>query len=288
MTKPITKVALALKPNDPSVVDTLKALVGLLHENNIDIFYLSPPLTGYDFPLLTETDVADHCQAILVVGGDGTFIRYAIRAAKAAIPILGINCGRVGFLTEVSHKDIAEIIPDVLQGNYFSSTKTIMNNQVKHSGKTSELLSMNDLVVQSLNGRLLEVNLFVDDKFVYCERSDGIIVATAAGSSAYALSAGGPLIVPEMDALEVVNISPNTLTSRPLVLPGSAKITIELVSGEAVAVYADGRDRLNITPGDKVMVTKDNLQVPLIHHKSHDIFNAYRSKLSWHSHSNSH
>lgn len=286
MAQPIKKVALAVKSDDSSVNPTLEVLVTSLREQNTEIFNLSPDssaLAEYDLPQISEDDIAEHCQAILVVGGDGTFIRYAIGAAKAQVPILGINCGRVGFLTEVSHKEIESTIPAILQGRYLSSSKAVMRGRIHQGKEVKELLSTNDLVVQSLNGRLLEANLLVDDKFVYCERSDGIIVATSAGSSAYALSAGGPLIAPEVDALEVVSISPHTLTSRPLVLPGSVKITIELVNGEGLAVYADGRDRVDISKGDKVTVAKDNLSVPLIHPESYDIFDAYRNKLSWHS-----
>lgn len=284
--KPINKVALALRADNPLVVEATKDLIRLLREHNTEIFYLSPPVPGlesYDFPQIEEKHLATSCQVILVVGGDGTFIRHSIVAAKAGIPILGINCGRVGFLTEVARTDIGTIIPDILQGRYFSSTKTLMSGKVCQGETITELLSVNDLVVQSLNGRVLEINLSVDGKFVYCERTDGIIVATSAGSSAYALSAGGPLIVPEVDALEVVNISPTTLTSRPLVLPSSARITIELVLGDEVAVYADGGDRVDISRGSKVQIEKDALSVPLIHHESYEIFSAYSSKLGWHS-----
>lgn len=301
MAEQINKIGLALRTDNELAASVFEELVEVLLTNKVELSYISAEISAeissgispttdkprhknYDFPLLKEQDIAKHCQAILVVGGDGTFIRYFMHAAKAKVPILGINCGRVGFLTELARKDIKRVVPEILQGDYSSSTRIIMKGLVKQgSAKTKELHSINDLVIHSLSGRMMEAQLMIDGKFVYCERSDGIIVATSAGSSAYALSAGGPLIAPTARAIEVVNISPHNMTSRPLVLSDNSTVKIELVSEDEVAVYADGHNQINISKGAVIEIAKDDLEVPLIHHYDYDIFSAYRSKLGWHS-----
>ena len=287
--KPISKIGLALKKDDACVAEVVEILLEVLHENNVDLCYINdsnlPQLSSYGIPVIEIQDIAKRCQLILVVGGDGTFLRHVLDAARSQVPILGINCGRVGFLTEIASKEIQAVIPDILRGNYHTSNKIIIKGMVKHSKgkKKEELHSVNEIVINSLSGRMMEAKLSIDNKFVYCQRSDGIIVATSAGSSAYALSAGGALVVPNARAIEVVNISPHNLTSRPLILPDSSKIKIEIISKQAVAVFADGHNKISISTGDTVEIAKDSLTVPLIHHKDYDIFSAYRSKLGWHS-----
>ena len=290
MNKSISKIGLAVKSGEEVVNNTLQELLATFSKFNLEICFIGAPPSDFnsnalgEIKSIDEKEIPNHCELIIVVGGDGTFLRHAKSTAEYKVPILGINCGRVGFFTEVARSDIASVIPDIIQGKYVSSERIILCGKLNRNGEIlCQYRSINDLVLHSRSGRMMEAALYIDDKFVYCERSDGIIIATSSGSTAYAMSAGGPIIVPQAMAIEVVNISPHNLTSRPLVLPDSAKITIEVKGGESIAFYADGWGGMNADVGDKIEIQKDIIKVPLIHHGSYDFFSACRSKLGWHS-----
>ena len=295
MSNAIKKVGLALGRKNLRVGKVAKELIALLVNHKVDTCIIkredAQGLDTYGLPLITADKVGANCDVVLIIGGDGTFIHFAVANLESQVPLLGINCGRVGFLTEVAADQLDQAIPELLAGKYIVSERMLLkgefefrsNKNGKDKKAKAPVIGMNDLVVQALNGRLLEVKLMIDDKFVYCERSDGIIVATSAGSSAYALSVGGPVITFDAKAIEVVTISPQTLTSRPLVVPEEAKICIELVGGSAVACYADGHNQTKISTGDKIRITKHSLHAQIIHLESYDIFSSYRSKLGWHS-----
>lgn len=292
--KPIRKMGLAVKPSfDENVIYTLRRLLQTLNQLDIDLCFICPPGKEFIPPdikeaqkikIIATNEIAANCELILIVGGDGTFLSYARSAALSKVPILGINCGRVGFLTEIATTDINVVVKDIAKGSYLSSERIMLKGEIKRlDRKICEYHCLNDLVVHSQSGRVMEAELYINNKFVYCERSDGIIIASSSGSTAYAMSAGGPIILPQAMAIEVVNISPHNLTSRPLILPESSEIGIKIKSGESIAFYGDGRGEEITESGDEISIYKDELAVPLIHHTSYDFFSACRSKLGWHS-----
>ena len=280
---PFRRLGLAIKSGDTAVGKTLQHLQAVL--KNIDVQLCSigkPDLPINAIPTIAEEQIAARCDLVVVIGGDGSFLRFAKAVAIHNVPLLGINCGRVGFLTDIAHDDIAEQLPRILRGDCLRDEHILLQGTLSRSGETlGKRTAFNDLVMHSGSGRMLEMQLFVDDQFVYREHSDGIIAATPHGSTAYALSAGGPIIVPPAQVVALVNISPQTLTSRPLLLPYMSKIRIDLLAGKDVTFYADGWQGIAMQVGDQIEIAVAEQTVKLIHPCNYDFYTACRNKLDW-------
>lgn len=286
--KPFTRLGIVAKSGEQEVVQTLADIKKVLADCSVTTCFIGePPPEFADMPHIAEEAIGKHCDLVLVVGGDGSFLRFARSAARHKVPILGINRGRVGFLTDLAHSDVAELLPRILQGDYIASHAVLLQGVLKRRDKVlCTHKGFNDLVVHSRSGRMLEVDLSIDDRLVYSERSDGLVVATPAGSTAYALSAGGPIIAPQVEAIGLTNISPHTLSHRPLILPLSSRIRITIKQGKSIAFYADGWGEQEALPGDDIEIAVASERVPLIHPHNYNFFTACRLKLDWHHKSN--
>ncbi len=224
---------------------------------------------------------------VIAVGGDGTFMNVARQRAGCDAPLLGVNLGRRGFLTDVAVRQIDDCLNQLLLGNYRTETRILIEvtTQTDELNKRSPFFTaLNDIVVHKTNfGRLLDFNITIDDEFVTALRADGIIVATPTGATAYALSAGGPVLYPSLPAIELVPIAPHTLTQRPIVINDSSRIVIEVSSGEpgSASLVVDGHIRQGLQGNEKILVRRSDLTVDLVRIEGHTFYNALRQKLSW-------
>ncbi len=230
-------------------------------------------------------DVGDIDLAI-AVGGDGTFLNVARALAGGPAPIIGINLGRRGFLTDVSVDEIHESLGSVLDGRYEIEKRTLIKAEVRSPNIGGESIShaLNDIVVHKTNlGRLLECEITVDGEFMAILRADGIIVAAPTGSTAYALSAGGPILHPALAALELIPVSPQALGIRPVVVSDSSQIEIRLIDVESkqCSLIADGHIRRQLSGDETIVLRRSHLGVDLIRIEGHTFFNTLRQKLGW-------
>ncbi len=286
------QVGLVGKMGDPQVRDTLLRLQtylrqhqreGLLEENTATLF--DPPP---DVPTLPLSGLGKRCDLVIVVGGDGTLLRAARTLAASDVPLLGINLGRLGFLVDVSPDDMREILDQVFAGDYEEEQRCLLHTRIGErpdQGPTTRAL--NDVVVHKWNSvRMIEFETYIDGLFVNAQRSDGLIVSSPTGSTAYALSGGGPLLHPSLNALVLVSICPHTLSNRPLVISGDSVIEIRVADRdrEHVRVACDGQSNLTLSAGETVHIEKDCHPVRLLHPRGHDHYQILRAKLGWGEH----
>jgi NAD+ kinase len=266
------------------VAGPVEAIAKHLHDCGIHSATLSH--TGDSRLESTSTDAeAANVDLIIAVGGDGTLLRAARSVATAAVPLIGVNLGRLGFLTDVSREEIPEIIDAVLAGDYIEEERLMLEAQFsRESGSSNRRLALNDVAIKvGGSGHMQDFATWVDGNYVNTHGGDGLIVATATGSTAYALSCGGPIIHPKVDALVVVPICPHTLSDRPLVIPTSSTIEIRIQPrfDDSAHVSCDGEDTGELGASDTLTIRVADETVRLLHPHGYDYFELLRSKLSW-------
>ena len=236
--------------------------------------------TTLDYPVAVESEKYD---LVIVIGGDGTMIGAARKWGILGIPLLGINQGRVGFLTDISSDDVFEGISEILSGKFKREERNILNVSVISNGKKVVYndIAINDLVCRSATGKLMEFSLFLNDEFISSQHADGIIVATSTGSTAYSLAAGGSIIHPDSEVLNIVPICPQSLSNRPLVVSIHKQIKILFSGKEGVKYTADGKDSPEITTGHYFLIKNNEKKIQLIHPSSYSYFEGLRKKLKW-------
>lgn len=270
------------------IADTVKTVVEFLQGRGIE-----PVLDEHCAGLLpesglrtayTEQDLAG-CDLAITIGGDGTMLRAARMLANLDVPLLGINRGRLGFLADIPANSVEEHLAAILGGDYVEDVRFQLHCQVEGGGRTVlESDAFNDVIVQKWNfAKLIELETYVDKKLVHTQRSDGLIVSSPTGSTAYALSGGGPILHPSLNALVLVPICPHTLSNRPLVVDGDSVVEIVVGTPEInhASLTCDGDISARLTTGDRVIVRKKDKQLRLIHPANHDHFAILRAKLHW-------
>ncbi|MGB3609757.1 MAG: NAD(+) kinase [Cellvibrio sp.] len=228
------------------------------------------------------------CDLVIVVGGDGSLLRSGRALAKYNVPLLGVNRGRLGFLTDITPEDIETRVEEVLNGKYVVDNRFLLDMTVMRQGQaigTGDAL--NDVVLHPGQFiHMLEFELYIDGFFVTSQRSDGMIVSTPTGSTAYALSGGGPIMHPKLDAIVLVPMNPHTLSSRPIVVAGDSEIKI-LVGEHNTAVpmvTCDGQTHVEVSASDEIHIRKKPHTLKLIHPLNHNFYERCRSKLGWGGH----
>ncbi len=227
--------------------------------------------------------LGDRCDLAIVVGGDGTLLRSARTLAEHDVPVLGINLGRLGFLTDVSPDDMLDVLERILAGHFQQESRFLLQARLG----TSASMALNDVVIHKWNlSRMIEFETYVDGQFVDRQRSDGLIIATPTGSTAYALSGGGPLVHPSLNAILLVPICPHTLSNRPMVINGDSHIDIQVCCPyqKHVRVSCDGQPGHALARDDRIRVRKSEHQIRLIHPEGYDHYNTMRVKLGWGEH----
>ena len=233
-----------------------------------------------NYIVLEHKEYVKKVDIVVVFGGDGTLLNAARKYLNYDIPILGINMGNVGFLTDISTDNFEKTIKEVLDGNY----KIEERNLVSAKFGNNHLYGLNEVVIHSgAYAQLMRYRLNVNDKVVYEQRSDGLIIATPTGSTAYALSAGGPIIHPSLDVWTILPMLPQSLSSRPFVISTDEKVEMDLFDGpnENAKICVDGQDDIDIPYGEKILISKMEKTLKLVHPNDNDFFEACREKLGW-------
>lgn len=260
------------------------------HGCQVALEFRAGEMTGLNsrFPSLEMVEIGEQCDLAVVVGGDGTMLSAARTLAPAKVPLIGINQGRLGFITDIPLGRICEALPPMLRGEYTQDHRSMMVGHVKRGESVVfEALAFNDVVINrgSTSG-MVELRIEVDGHFVSNQRADGLIVASSTGSTAYALSAGGPLLHPSVAGWVMVPIAPHTLSNRPIVLSDSSEISIEVVSGRKASANFDTQSLSSLHPGDRVVVRRSGHKALFLHPQGWNYFDTLREKLHWNSGSN--
>ena len=273
--------------NDPNVVDTLMALRNLLVKLDCDVVFETKTaniIPGIKDKAVDRSVLGSTCEMIIVVGGDGSILGVARDVADSSVPVLGVNRGGLGFLAHIAPNEIDLKIRQVLEGDYRLEEHFLLDVFVVRNGEIiQQSPALNDVVLNAgTMSRMMDFTLSIDGEFVYEQRSDGVIVATPTGSTAYSLSAGGPIMDPALDAIVIVPMFPHTLTSRPLVVPGSKSISLHLGKvAENPRVSADSQVEFNLQPEDEIQIRKHPCALILAYPTGHSFFESCRSKLDW-------
>ena len=229
------------------------------------------------------TQIGEQCDLAIVVGGDGTLLHVARHLADHDVPLLGINLGRLGFLADISPDGMLEALEQIFSGHYTAESRSLLSSEV--DGR--HCIAVNDVVIHKWNiARMIELETYIDGHFVESQRSDGLIISTPTGSTAYALSGGGPLLQPGLNATLLVPICPHTLSNRPIVVSGDSEIEIRVCGNtelEHVRVTCDGQTCIPLHQ-NTIRIRKHRRTVRLIHPKDHNHFNLLRAKLGWSGH----
>jgi NAD+ kinase len=238
-------------------------------------------LTGY-----TTMDVAGigaSCDLALVVGGDGTMLGIGRQLAQYKVPLIGINQGRLGFITDIRFEQYKTTLLPMLAGHYELDDRSLMHARVMRDGHcVFSALAMNDVVVnRGATSGMVELRVEVDGNFVSNQRADGLIIATPTGSTAYSMSAGGPLLHPSIPGWVMVPIAPHTLSNRPIALPNTARIAIEIVAGRDASANFDMQSLASLMHGDRIEVTLSEHRVRFLHPKGWTYFDTLRQKMHW-------
>ncbi len=255
----------------------------ILTSHQIEVKQFPITVGMFDQPTTSKNNDID---LAIVVGGDGTFINAARALAGRTAPIVGVNLGRRGFLTDVSVNEIEDSINRILRGEYSIENRTLIQTSVSSESAETRTVThaLNDVVVHKTNiGRLIEFEISVDGEYMTSLRADGIIIATPTGSTAYALAAGGPILNPTLPALALIPVSPQGLGFRPIVLSNTSEVQISLVNvkpGQS-SMVADGHIRHELNGDEQIKLKSSHFSVDLIRIDGHTFFNALRQKLGW-------
>ena len=235
------------------------------------------------FPTLDADGIGALCDLALVVGGDGTMLGIGRLLAKFGIPMVGINQGRLGFITDIAFENYQTILKPMLRGEFEEDRRWMMQAKVVRDGHcVFSATAMNDVVVnRGATGGMVELRVEVDGRFVANQRADGLIIASPTGSTAYALSAGGPLLHPSIAGWVLVPIAPHTLSNRPIVLSDTGEITVEIVAGRDASANFDMQSLTSLLHGDRISVRRSEHQMRFLHPKGWSYFDTLRKKLHW-------
>jgi len=236
-----------------------------------------------EHPVLDVAAIGTHCDLGLVVGGDGTMLGIGRQMARYGVPLIGINQGRLGFMTDIPLDDYEAALGPMLRGEYIEDHRSLMHAFVLREGVcVFDALALNDVVVnRGGTSGMLELRVEVDGHFVANQRVDGLIIATPTGSTAYSLSAGGPLLHPSIPGWVLVPIAPHTLSNRPIVLANQSEITIEIVAGRDASANFDMQSLASLVHGDRITVRRSQHHVRFLHPQGWSYFDTLRKKLHW-------
>lgn len=290
MQTPFKTIGIIGKPSDPSIAETLTALHAFLKQHQYTVIVAKDSAHFIDNPAVKSCSIdtiGQHCDLVIAVGGDGTFLSAARAIVKDDIPLIGINLGRLGFLVDISPDELSDKLLPILQGHYWQEkryllrTKIIRNGQVIH-----EETAVNEVVIHRwVTPSMIEIITKIDNVFLNSQRSDGLIVSTPTGSTAYSLSAGGPILHPALNALVLVPLNPHTLSNRPIVINDSAEIEISFCQTKQInaLVTCDHIEIPEVLISDKILIKKEPKPIRILHPEGHDFFYILRNKLNWSS-----
>lgn len=279
------RFGIVTKPDEPRAIEVASRIAEWAEIHGLDLMISNrvkqPPKGVTSAPL---KQIAEQADVLIVLGGDGTMIATAVLVGGRGTPVLGVNLGTLGYLTEFTVDEVIPALEDVIKGDYEVSGRMMLDWKVlRDEDLIDESSALNDVVVtKSTTARIIEIECRIGSDHVTTYRADGLIVSTPTGSTAYNLSAGGPIIVPDAQALAICPICPHTLTNRPLVIPDTARIKLRLNTREQeVILTSDGRISLHLMPEDCIEIMKSEKTFNTIRAKDRDYFEILRTKLRW-------
>ncbi|WP_455379903.1 NAD(+) kinase [Acidihalobacter prosperus] len=279
-------VGIIAKQGDINLTNTLSTLISFLDEKGIEIVLDE---SAHDLALQRPThsrkELVNRCDLAIVVGGDGTILNAARSLACCDVPLIGVNLGRLGFLADISPEEMTQRLDEILAGNYIEEPRALIGTEIFcNDTLVAEYNSLNDVVLHIYGDiRMIEFDICIDGCFVSSQRADGLVIATPTGSTAYALSGGGPILSPSLPAIELVPICPHTLTSRPLVVNANSCIEISLSGQDNAPAQAafDGQSCRPVTKDDLIRIRQNDKPLRLLHPNAYDHFHILRAKLHW-------
>ncbi|MCC5879466.1 MAG: NAD(+) kinase [Idiomarina sp.] len=285
---PFKCIGLMGKAAMPEAQQSLYVLYEGLREQGYEVLLerkswrsLTPPA---DAVLCSIDEIGERADLAVVVGGDGNMLGAARVLSKYEIGVIGVNRGNLGFLTDLDPDDVLEPLLAVLSGEYKTEFRYLLAATITTEGKqTGRNNAINEMVLHSDKvAHMIEFEVYVDNEFMFSQRSDGLIIATPTGSTAYSLSAGGPILTPHMDAMCLVPMFPHALSSRPIVIDGNSQIRIRVAhNNDPLHISCDGHVTMAVAPGDDIVIEKHPRQLRLIHPKSYNYYHVLRNKLKW-------
>ena len=281
------RIALMGRQRTDAINETLLALKTFLRSRQVEVVFeqeTAALLSQQNKPAIPADQLAKHSDLIIAVGGDGSLLKAAHVAVNQNLPVLGINRGRLGFLTDIRPEEFSKV-GAVLDGNYTEEQRFLLTASLyDHDHLIKQQDALNDVVLLPGNvAQMIEFAIHIKQRFVCTQRADGLIAATPTGSTAYALSGGGPILHPSLKAIVLVPMFPHTLSNRPIVVPSDSDIEIVINEENDVSpfVSCDGQERVAISPGSKIKIQQKAEVLRLIHPKEYNYFETLRTKLGW-------
>jgi len=285
MNSPFKRIGLFIRKDDPVMENAVVQVTEYLLAQSLTVIVNEPLSFLAELNVVSLSEFPQHCDLTIAIGGDGTLLSASRALSGTDLPIVGINIGRLGFLADVTLAKLESQLSEILAGHFREDTRflmhaTIISDHKKHPvGK-----AMNDVVVhahQSLH--MIEFETYINGRFLNSQRADGLVIATPTGSTAYAMSAGGPILDVNLDALVLASVCPHTLSNRPLVVAASSIIDIVLSESNTTTamVTCDGRPGHILQPGDTIRIERQTSTIKLLHLEDHDHYSILRAKLEW-------
>ena len=285
MSKLFKTVAVVGLYADPRVAEPMTLLAAHLTKSGASVIARADAAQSLGVTEVADADISDKADLIVAVGGDGAMLHAAGLTGHGKVPLLGVNRGRLGFLADISPTEMLENLDQILAGDCSRERRMQLEARITATdGAETRAVALNDVVVQRQEtGRMLDVETRIADKYVNTHAGDGLIVATPTGSTAYALSCGGPILEPVLDAVVVVPICPHTLSDRPIVVPSNHAIAVRLLyrHDTKAEVSVDGHSLGELAPEDTLLITESEKRITLIHPPGYDYYGILRSKLHW-------
>ncbi len=276
--KEIENIGIILKPNSPELKDAYLKIKYLFENKNINIFLEEQSAKMIDDSGFSFEDLCSKVDFLVSVGGDGTLLGVVRRAFKYELPVLGINLGTLGFLTDLNMNQLPEFIEDLLKNNYKINQRMI----IKGSIKSKKFIAFNDIVISRKNlSSMLEVKAKIDGKAFNTYFGDGLIVSTPSGSTAYNLSVGGPIVYPLTEAFIITPIAPHSLTQRPIVVPADFEIEFKVTQDSGAVVIIDGQELYDLEKDEIIKIKIATKKAKMLHRSSRDFFKVLSEKLRW-------
>lgn len=282
------KIGLVGKPGSKAAQETVDVLCKQIRDLGLEVFL--PESDKFDFPTgkankVPYKQIGECCDLVIVVGGDGSMLNTARELVDSQVPLLGINRGHLGFLTDIRPTEVDTRVPPILNGQYTLENRFLLHAEVfREDQPIGSSNAVNDVVLYPGEiARMIQFELYMDNQFVYSQRSDGLIVSTPTGSTAYSLSGGGPILAPQTDTIVLVPMCPHTLTSRPIAV--NKQKVIDIVISETnphnPKLSCDGQVIISLQPGDRIQIKQYPIEMRLVHPLDYDYFEVLRSKLGW-------
>jgi NAD+ kinase len=279
-------VALIGKYKSPEIVEPLLKLAKFLEGRGVRVLIdrlTASHIADCPYPVLQLEELGRQADLAIVIGGDGTMLNIARTFAPFDVALIGINQGRLGFLTDISIDTMYETIGTILDGEYVAEDRMLLKAEVHRDAKCAlEVLAFNDVALgKGVMGSMIEFEVRIDGQFIYTQRSDGLIVATPTGSTAYALSSGGPIIHPSLSVMALVPVCPHTLSNRPIVISSECTVEIVIRSADDARAHFDSHSHFELRAADRIVVRRCPHSISLLHPVGHSYYGMLREKLNW-------